>query len=242
MEGSAKRIRLTVRTCGQLTFGTTFSFLPWLYSDFEMAVSRRWMTLLSSFWKSGRSQRGDRKAGDCGQESGRTVALVMVNSISPRCAPINVENFSQTPSSIPSLLFSARVCRKFFTVSPLSTPPMCFWSSCTICDLSPGVRLGAWRMTGSLGSFLNTSDKAASDLAVFSSAEVLAAAVYCTDIVINPRKTWAKGCWPDHPFGLESITYQSARVRSIKAKQCDWGLRVYRHRGLSVCPHSERDD
>lgn len=44
-------------------------------------------------------------------------------------------------------------------------------------------------MTGSLGSFLNTSDKVASDLAVFSSVEVLAAAVYCTSAVINPRKT-----------------------------------------------------
>lgn len=107
-----------------------------------------------------------------------TEALVMVRSISPLAAPISVANFSHTPCSIPSLLLSASVFKKFLTVSPLSCPPECRCSSWIIWDLSPGVRVGAVRMTGSLGSFLKTSAKAARDFDVVSRADVLTAAVY----------------------------------------------------------------
>ena len=196
------------------------------------------MTLLSSFCVFEEKVSiaiGEKQVG-CGQVNGRTVALVMVKSISPRCAPINVENFSQTPSNMPSLLFSARVCRKFFMVSPLSAPPICFCSSCTICDLSPGVRLGALRMSGSLGSFLNTSDRADRDLAVLSSAEVLAAAVYYAITVISPRTTRMGYLIQSSFLDLESITYQRTRVRSIKAKQCDGRLGVDRRGRLSISP------
>ena len=36
-------------SCFTQTFGTTFSFFPWLYSDFATAVSSRWSVLGSSF-------------------------------------------------------------------------------------------------------------------------------------------------------------------------------------------------
>jgi len=102
----------------------------------------------------------------------------MIKSTSPLAAPMSVVNFSQIPSSIPSLLLSANVFKKFLTVSPLSAPPICFCSSCTIWDLSPAVRVGAVRILGSLGSFLKTSDKAARDLDVVSRADNFTAAVY----------------------------------------------------------------
>ena len=42
-----------------LTFVMTFSFLPCEYSDFPMAVSRRWRSLLSSFYHRGQSRPGE---------------------------------------------------------------------------------------------------------------------------------------------------------------------------------------
>lgn len=108
-----------------------------------------------------------------------TEALVTIRSTSPLAAPINVVNFSHTPGSIASLLFSARVFRKFFTVSPLSLPPVCLCNSWIIWDLSPGLKVGALRITGSFVSFLKTSESAARALEVLSRVEVLAAAVYC---------------------------------------------------------------
>ena len=102
----------------------------------------------------------------------------MIRSTSPRAAPINVLNFSHTPCNMPSLLLSAKVFMKFLTVSFLSRFPVCLWSSCTICDLSCGVNVGALRISLSLVSLLNTSARAARDLEVLSRDEVFAAAVY----------------------------------------------------------------
>jgi len=58
--------------------------------------------------------------------------------------------FSQTPGSIPRRLFSARVSRKFLTVS--WEIPACFWSSPTMADLSASLRVGVLRMAASLTS------------------------------------------------------------------------------------------
>jgi hypothetical protein len=110
-------------------------------------------------------------------------------------------------------LFSARVFKKFLTVSPLSAPPMCRCSSCTICDLSLGVKVGAVRIVASLGSFLKTSDRAARDLAVPSSAEVFAAAVYC--MMLPRQPSTIEGEWRVRGF---FISYQRARIRPVKAK------------------------
>ena len=101
-----------------------------------------------------------------------------VNSSSPLAAPINVENLSHIPSRIPSLLFSASVLKKFLTVSPLSVPPVCFRSSCTIWDLSVELNVGAFRITGSLGSFLKMPERLERVLEVLSRVEVFTAAVY----------------------------------------------------------------
>ena len=108
----------------------------------------------------------------------RTAALVTTSSISPRCAPMSTANFSTTPSSTPNRLFSASVLRKFLTMPSLSAPPMCFWSSWMICCLSETERVGAWRISASLGSFLKTPASDSSDFAVGSRALVFAAAVY----------------------------------------------------------------
>ena len=101
-----------------------------------------------------------------------------VNSTSPLAAPIKIVNLSQTPSSIPNRLLSARVFRKFFTVSPLSRPPVCRCNSWIIWDLSLDVSVGAVRIIGSLGSFLKISDSAARAFDVLSNDDNLAAAVY----------------------------------------------------------------
>lgn len=101
-----------------------------------------------------------------------------LRSISPRAAPISVTNFSHTSCRIPSLLFSARVLKKFLTVSFLSRAPICFCSSCTIWDLSCCVNVGALRILESFESFLKTSERAERDLDVLSNEEVFAAAVY----------------------------------------------------------------
>ena len=103
---------------------------------------------------------------------------MIVKSSSPLAAPISVVNFSHTPCNKLSLLLSAKVFRKFLTVSALSWPPMCFCSSCIICDLSPGVKVGAVRMIGSWASLLKTSERAARDLEVESRDDDLTAAVY----------------------------------------------------------------
>ena len=102
----------------------------------------------------------------------------MVKSTSPLAAPISAVNFSHTPSNIPSRLLSANVFRKFLTMSPLSMVPMCLCNSSMIWDLSPGVKVGAVRMTGSFGSFLKTSERLVRALEVLSKEEVLAEAVY----------------------------------------------------------------
>lgn len=101
-----------------------------------------------------------------------------VNSTSPLAAPIKIANFSTTPAKAPSLLLSAIVCRKFFTVPLLSFPPRCFSSSAMIWLLSEVLREGADRMEASFASFSKILDRASRDLAVGSRAEVFAAAVY----------------------------------------------------------------
>ena len=107
-----------------------------------------------------------------------TAALDIINSISPRCALMSFSKFSQTFSSMPNRLFSAKVCRKFFTAPPLSAPPVCFSSSATIWDLSAPVRVGVRRMTGSLGSDFRSWLSELSALETESRALVFAAAVY----------------------------------------------------------------
>lgn len=102
----------------------------------------------------------------------------MVNSSSPFAAAISFEKLSRIPSRMPSLLFSASVLKKFLTVSPLSAPPVCFRSSCTIWDLSVELKVGAFRITGNLGSFLKMPERLRRVLEVLSRVEVFTAAVY----------------------------------------------------------------
>jgi hypothetical protein len=162
------------------TFVTTFIFFPWLYWDFATAVSSRLMTLSSSFYTPVVSPRNRRPCPPAveADSSHLTAALDIINSISPRCALMSFSKFSQTFSSIPNRLFSAKVCRKFFTVPPLSAPPVCFSSSATIWDLSASVRVGARRMIGSLGSDFRIWLRELSALETESRALVFAAAVY----------------------------------------------------------------
>lgn len=107
-----------------------------------------------------------------------TLAVVIVNSISPFAALINVPNFSTTPSNSPNLLFSASAERKFLTVPDLSAPPVCFSSSAMMADLSESWRVGAAMMVCTLGSCLRTFPSEEMALAVLSRADCLAAAVY----------------------------------------------------------------
>ena len=107
-----------------------------------------------------------------------TAALITVKSICPFAAPVKVTNFSQISWSKPSRLLSARVLRKFRTVSPLSDVPACLWSSSTIWDLSCRVNVGALRIMLSFGSFLRISRSEAKDLLVLSKVDDLTAAVY----------------------------------------------------------------
>lgn len=86
-------------------------------------------------------------------------------------------NLLQTPGRRPRRLFSARVARKFLTVSPEA--PVFFCSSATMALLSAADRVGASRMVTSLGSFWIRLPRAARPLAVGSSEDVLTAAVYC---------------------------------------------------------------
>ena len=89
-------------------------------------------------------------------------------------------NFSETPLSMPRRLFSARVARKFLTVS-LAAPPICFCSSATMAPLSASVSVGVSRMTASLASLAYRALRALSARAVGSRDEDLTAAVYCID-------------------------------------------------------------
>jgi hypothetical protein len=109
---------------------------------------------------------------------GHTEALVTVSSTSWFHALIRSSNLVQTPSINPSLLFSAKVFRKFLTVSCLSATPICFINSPTMAVLSEGFNVGAWSIVFSLGSFLRRPDREARDLATPSKMEVFAAAVY----------------------------------------------------------------
>lgn len=99
-----------------------------------------------------------------------------VISTSPREADINWPNFWQTPLRMPSLLFSARVLRKFLTVSLL--PPVCLLSSATMADLSSAVSVGVDRTLDRLGSLSKTLLRLARAFAVGSSVDDLEAAVY----------------------------------------------------------------
>jgi hypothetical protein len=85
-------------------------------------------------------------------------------------------NFSQTPLRRPRRLFSASVARKFLTVSPPT--PACLASSATTAALSSVVRVGAARIRYSLGSFSTRALRVLRALAVGSSVDDLAAAVY----------------------------------------------------------------
>ena len=90
---------------------------------------------------------------------------------------MRVANFSQTPSREPRRLFSARVARKFFRMSPLSAPAT-FWSSAMICCLSALVRVGAPRIAPSFLSACRVWPRLAIALAVWSRAADLEEAVY----------------------------------------------------------------
>ncbi len=87
-------------------------------------------------------------------------------------------NFSQTPRRMPRRLFSARVARKFLTVS-LPPAPACFCSSATMADLSAALSVGAARMVPSLGSRSRIEPSVLSARAAWSRDDDLAAAVYC---------------------------------------------------------------
>lgn len=108
--------------------------------------------------------------------SKRTWALVTVTSTSPRAAEMMVANLSQTPGRRPSRLFSARVSRKFLTVS--LPEPAFLASSSMMAFLSASVRVGAERMATSLVSFSRRAPRLERAAAVGSRLEVLTAAVY----------------------------------------------------------------
>lgn len=104
-------------------------------------------------------------------------------STSPLAAPIKIVNFSHTPCNMPNRLLFASVFKKFLTISPTSAPPpVCRCNSWIILDLSSELRVGAFRMIGSLESLLKTSESAARALEVLSREDDLAAAVYCNKI------------------------------------------------------------
>lgn len=105
------------------------------------------------------------------------MALVTVISTSPREALISSPNLAHTPPSRDKRLFSARVRRKFLTVSPLA--PVLFSSSATMADLSSALRVGAPRIVASLASFSTRPPSLPRAVAVGSREEVLTAAVYC---------------------------------------------------------------
>lgn len=193
-----------------------------------------------------------------------TAALVIVNSASPREAPIRTPNFSQTPSRMWRRLFSASVDRKFLTVPPLSAPPVCFSSSAVICDLSEVESVGAPRITVSLGSDLKICCSEAIALAVESSEEDFTAAVYCGSrcqllmrrficevrwrSARNPRwqgiRSPASGSSvkPPKPSssiqGIErlDISYQSACIGPIDTEELNWRLAIC---GCGCCVCSE---
>lgn len=85
-------------------------------------------------------------------------------------------NLAQTPGSRLRRLFSARVARKFLTVSTEAPELLC--SSATMALLSAGERVGVCRIETSLASFSSRLPRAARPLAVGSSDDVLTAAVY----------------------------------------------------------------
>lgn len=87
-------------------------------------------------------------------------------------------NLSQTPFRIPRRLFSARVARKFLTVSLEPAEPSCFCSSVTMALLSASLRVGVLRMLESLGSLVTRSFSEERALAVGSREDSLTAAVY----------------------------------------------------------------
>lgn len=107
----------------------------------------------------------------------RTAALVTVISTSPRLALISSLNLAQTLPRRDRRLFSARVRRKFLTVSPVA--PVLFSSSATMADLSSALRVGAPRIVTSLVSFSMRLPSLPKAVAVGSREEVLTAAVYC---------------------------------------------------------------
>lgn len=87
-------------------------------------------------------------------------------------------NFSQTPWSIPRRLFSARVARKFLTVSLELVGPAFFCNSATMALLSLSERVGVLRIETSFVSLAQRSLRALRALAVGSREEDLTAAVY----------------------------------------------------------------
>jgi hypothetical protein len=87
-------------------------------------------------------------------------------------------NLSQTPFKMPNRLFSARVARKFLTVSLEPEAPSDFCSSATMDPLSPAERVGVLRMVNNFESLATRSLRALRAFAVGSRAEVFAAAVY----------------------------------------------------------------
>lgn len=159
------------------TWLVTFSFLPApTYADLETAASRRERVLLSNCY---RESQHNSKVLDCILTGGNsTWALVTINSTSPRDALMISPNFSQTPGSIPRRLFSARVARKFLTVSLEPAAPRVFSSSAIMPLLSLSDRVGVVRMAASLVSLAKRSLRELRAFAAGSRAEDLAAAVY----------------------------------------------------------------
>jgi len=99
-------------------------------------------------------------------------------------------NLLQTPGSRPRRLFSARVARKFLTVSPAA--PALFCSSATMALLSAAVRVGASRMVTSLLSFCSSAPSFSMPLAVGSSVCVLTAAVYYIRGAARAKAKWRR--------------------------------------------------
>lgn len=87
-------------------------------------------------------------------------------------------NFAEISFNKPSRLFSARVARKFLTVSLAPAAPMLFWSSARMALLSAAVSVGVDRTEASLASLVYRSPRALRALAVGSRVEFLTAAVY----------------------------------------------------------------
>lgn len=106
---------------------------------------------------------------------GHTEELVTTASTSPLCALMSTVNLSITPPKIPSLLFSAKVSKRFLTVL---SPGICLVIRSMIVDLLAGLKVGEEIILTSVTSLSRVCLRIWRDLSVESRAEVFADAVY----------------------------------------------------------------